>query len=447
MMRLRLSDIARITGGTLIGEDREFFGVATDSRKVKPGQLFVALKGERMDGHTFVPDAFARGASGALVERVVPGLEAGVVVEDTYEALKRMVRFWRENFKGQVVAVLGAVGKTTTKEMLLQVLRNFYSVAGPVKSFNNVVGVALTVLNTTGKEDVWVLELGTNRRGEIEDLASITLPEHVIYTKLGPEHLEGLGSTHGAVEEEYSALKWASGFVLVPDDAPHFPDKPHYRYGFSEGAHFRGEGLRLSEEGVSFTFEGYEFLIPYPHVGFADNALAVASFAKLFGVPLSDVSDILRGFKGQPMRMEKVRVGGMLIINDAYNSNPISVEGLLRSVSLLYGGRRIVFVFGDMLELGEESEYWHRWAGRKMCKHGISEVIGYGNFSRFTVEEAKACGVPGWLASSHEEIVEYLQQKGAEVVIVKGSRGMEMERVVEGILQVYNNTLNRGRNV
>ncbi len=434
---MRLSDIARITGGALIGEDREVWGVATDSRKVKPGQLFVALKGERMDGHTFVADAFARGASGALVERVVPGLDAGVVVGNTYDALKRMVRFHRERFKGQVVAVLGAVGKTTTKEMLFQVLRSFYNVAGPLKSFNNLVGVALTVLNTTGREDVWVLELGTNHRGEIGELSSITLPEHVIYTKLGPEHLEGLGSTHGAVEEEYSALKWASGFVLVPDDAPHFPDAPHYRYGFSEGAHFRGEGLRLSEEGVSFTFEGQDFFVPYPHVGFADNALAVASFSKLFGVPLSDVADILRGFKGQPMRMERLRLGDTLIINDAYNSNPISVEGILRSVSLLYGGRRVMFVFGDMLELGEESEYWHRWAGRKMCKYGINEVVGYGEFSRFTVEEARACGVSGWVASSHGEIVDYLRRWGEGVVIVKGSRGMEMERVVEGLLRVY----------
>ncbi len=435
---MKLSDIARITKGTLIGEDREVLGVATDSRKVKPGQLFVAVRGNRMDGHTFVSDAFSKGASGAIVERVVPGLEAGVVVKDTYGALREMVRFRRESFNGQVVAVLGAVGKTTTKEMLLQVLRSFYSVAGPIKSFNNLMGVALTVLNTTGKEDVWVLELGTNRKGEIEELASITLPDHVIYTKLGPEHLEGLGSTHGAVEEEYSALKWSSGFVLVPDDAPHFPDVPHYRYGFSEGARFRGEGLRLSEEGVSFTFEGYEFFIPYPHVGFADNALAVASFSKLFGVPLPDVADILRGFKGQPMRMEKVRVGGMLIINDAYNSNPISVEGVLRSVSMLYGDRKVLFVFGDMLELGEESEYWHRWAGRKMCKYGISEVVGYGNLSRFTVEEAGGCGVPGWVASSHDEVVAYLQRWGGEVVVVKGSRGMEMERVVEGVLRAYN---------
>jgi len=432
-LRLRLSDVARITGGTLIGDDREFRGVATDSRKVGPGQLFVALKGGRTDGHNFVADAFGRGASGALVERVVPGLEAGVLVENTYGALKDMVRFRRENFGGQVVAVLGAVGKTTTKEMLLSVLRNLYRVAGPVKSFNNLVGVALTVLNTTGEEDVWVLELGTNRRGEIEELSSITLPDHIIYTKLGPEHLQGLGSTHGAVEEEYSALKYSSGFVLVPDDAPHFPGHLHYRYGFSEGVDFRGESLHISEEGVSFIFEGHKFLVPYPHVGFAENALAVVSFSKLFGIPLSGVAETLRTFKGQPMRMEIIRKGDRIIVNDAYNSNPISVEGVLRSVSLLYPDRRVIFVFGDMLELGEESEYWHRWAGRKMCRYGIAEVVGYGEWSRFVVEEAKACGVDGWVASSRREIVEYLQRGEYDVVIVKGSRGMEMERVVEGL--------------
>ncbi len=431
---MKLSDVVRITGGTPIGEDREFRGVATDSRKVKPGQLFVALRGERTDGHHFVMEAFERGASGALVERVVPGVESGVVVQDTYEALRRLVKFRREIFKGQVVAVLGAVGKTTTKEMLIGVLRNLYRVAGPVKSFNNLVGVALTVLNTTGEEDVWVLELGTNRRGEIEELSSITRPDHVIYTKLGPEHLQGLGSTHGAVEEEYSALKYASGFVLVPGDAPHFPDQPHYRYGFSEGVDFRGENLSLSEEGVSFIFEGRKFFVPYPHVGFAENALAVVSFSNLFGIPLPNVAETLRTFRGQPMRMEIIRREGRVIVNDAYNSNPISVEGVLRSVSLLYPNRKVIFVFGDMLELGEESEYWHRWAGRKMCRYGIAEVIGYGKWSRFVVEEAKACGVDGWVASSHREVVEYLRRRGYDVVIVKGSRGMEMERVVEGLV-------------
>jgi len=123
--------------------------------------------------------------------------------------------------------------------------------------------------------------------------------------------------------------------------------------------------------------------------------------------------------------MEIIRKGDRIIVNDAYNSNPISVEGVLRSVSLLYPDRRVIFVFGDMLELGEESEYWHRWAGRKMCRYGIAEVVGYGEWSRFVVEEAKACGVDGWVASSYKEIVEYLQRGEYDVVIVKGSRGME----------------------
>ncbi len=435
-MRMKLSDLARLTGGTPIGGDREFSGVATDSRKVKPGQLFVALKGERADGHSFVAEAFAKGASGALVERAVPGLEAGVIVEDTYSALREMVRWARKSFGGQVVAVLGAVGKTTTKEMLLQVLRGQFRVAGPVKSFNNLVGVALTVLNTTGEEDVWVLELGTNRKGEIGELASLTLPDHIVYTKLGPEHLEGLGSTYGAIEEEFSALRYASGFVLVPDDSPRFPERPHYRYGFKEGSHFRGESLSLSEDGVSFTFEGRRFWVPYPHVGFAHNALAAVSFAKLFGIPLEDVAQALRAFRGQPMRMEIIHLGNLTVINDAYNSNPISLEGLLRSISLLYPDRRVAFAFGDMLELGEESEYWHRWAGRKMCKYGVAEVVGYGEWSRFVVEEAKACGVRGRTASTYREIARYLYEAGYEVIAVKGSRGMEMERVVEALIRL-----------
>ncbi len=433
MARLKLSEIARITGGELIGEDRECVGLATDSRKVKVGQLFAALKGERDDGHRYVIDAVQRGASGVLVERVVPGTESAVVVESVPNALRELVKHVRRNFRGQVVAVLGATGKTTTKEMLLHVLRNFYNVTGPLKSFNNLIGIALTVLNASGEEDVWVLEIGANRPGEIRELSSITSPDHVVYTKLGPEHLEGFGNTYNAVMEEYSALNYVSGYVFVPDDAPHFPEKPHYRYGFSEGADYRGENLKISEEGVEFLFKNHAFFVPYPHFGFAENALAVVAFCDVFGIPLENVSEILRYFKGQPMRMEIIRLGNKTVINDAYNSNPISVLGILKSVNSIYPNTPVLFVFGDMLELGEESEYWHRWAGGKMCRYGVGEVVGYGKYSRFTVEEAQRCGVKGKVMESHGEIARYVRESAYEIVVVKGSRGMEMERVVEAL--------------
>jgi len=417
-----------------MGGDAEFIGVSVDSRKVKPGQLFVALKGERADGHDFVADAMAKGAVAALIERVVPGTTRGVVVESVEEALRKLTSHARDLFGGQVVAVLGAVGKTTTKEMLLQTLRGTFNVAGPIKSFNNLIGVALTVLNTTGEEDVWVLELGTNRKGEIDALASITRPDHLLYTRLGPEHLEGLGSTYGAVMEEYSAIPHARGFILIPDDAPHFPERFHYRYGFVEGPHFRGENLRLSPKGAEFIFKGNQVFVPYPHVGFAENALATLSLCDLLGVPLKDAVEALRRFKGQPMRMEIIRMHGYDLINDAYNSNPLSVQALLKSISLLYPDGKILFVFGDMLELGDEAEYWHRWAGGKMCEFGISYVVGYGDMAKFVVEEAKRCGVPGHVASSHEEIARFVSSSDYDVVVVKGSRGMRMEEVVNRLL-------------
>ncbi|NPB02925.1 MAG: UDP-N-acetylmuramoyl-tripeptide--D-alanyl-D-alanine ligase [Thermotogae bacterium] len=437
-MRFKLSEIARITGGYLVGEDKEVRGVTVDSRSVKVGQLFVALKGDRHDGHTFVADAVRKGAAGVLARRVVPGMTAGVVVEDVRYALRRLVAYARSQFGGQVIAILGAVGKTTTKEMMLQVLRGFYRVRGPIKSYNNLIGVALTILNTEGNEDVWVLELGTNRLGEISELSSLARPNHVVYTKLGPEHLEGLGSTYNAVMEEYSALRYTDGFVLVPEDAPIFPEVPHYRYGFSEKSHFKGEDLTLSKEGVSFRFRGFDFFVPYPHVGFGENALAVASFSLLFGIPLKDVQNALKNFKGQPMRMERIRWRDKIIVNDAYNSNPLSVEGLLRSLSLLYRGKRILLVFGDMLELGKESERWHRWAGERICRYGISEVIGFGRWARITVEEAKRCGKKGWLASEYGQVVEYIPRWDGEVVAIKGSRAMKLEEILSNLLDPSN---------
>ncbi|MEO0138420.1 MAG: UDP-N-acetylmuramoyl-tripeptide--D-alanyl-D-alanine ligase [candidate division WOR-3 bacterium] len=425
---MRLSELAKILNGCLRGYDVEFAGVSTDSRDIDIGDLFVAIKGLRFDGHDFVEDALNRGAVASLVEKPVKGNY--VLVDDTVNALLRWARYKRERFKGEVIGVLGAVGKTTTKGMLAHTLKEFYKITYSPKSFNNFVGLSITITKASVDEDLWVLELGTNRPGEIKKLAKSSIPNHVIFTRLGPEHIEGFGSTLNAIREEYSVLEYVDGLVLIHSEAPIFPEGRFYTYGFSEGD-FVGKNLNISEDGVRFNFEGVEFFVPYPHFGFAENALAVASFSKLFGLPLKEVSDILREYRGEPMRMERLKCGDLLVINDAYNSNPLSVDMLLKSVYHIYPDKKIFFAFGDMLELGSESEYWHRWVGKKMCLYGISAVAGYGGFSGFVLDEAKNCGIKTFYAKSHEDIAEYILAGDWDIVIVKGSRGMEMERVVK----------------
>jgi len=320
---MRLSELAKILNGCLRGYDVEFAGVSTDSRDIDIGDLFVAIKGLRFDGHDFVEDALNRGAVASLVEKPVKGNY--VLVDDTVNALLRWARYKRERFKGEVIGVLGAVGKTTTKGMLAHTLKEFYKITYSPKSFNNFVGLSITITKASVDEDLWVLELGTNRPGEIKKLAKSSIPNHVIFTRLGPEHIEGFGSTLNAIREEYSVLEYVDGLVLIHSEAPIFPEGRFYTYGFSEGD-FVGKNLNISEDGVRFNFEGVEFFVPYPHFGFAENALAVASFSKLFGLPLKEVSDILREYRGEPMRMERLKCGDLLVINDAYNSNPLSVK-------------------------------------------------------------------------------------------------------------------------
>jgi UDP-N-acetylmuramoyl-tripeptide--D-alanyl-D-alanine ligase len=425
---MRLSDLGRIIKGCAFGKDVEFFGISTDSREIKEGELFVAIRGERFDGHDFAYSALEKGAVAVLGERKFNS--SCVVVEDTISALLRWAYHKRKEFSGEVVGVLGAAGKTTTKSMLAWVFGKFYKVAYSPKSFNNFIGLSTTIIKTEGDEDFWILEIGANKIGEIRKLAKISMPNHLIYTRLGPEHLEGFGSTKNAVIEEYSAIPFSDGLVLINSESPFFPDGKFYTYGFSD-ADFLGRNLRISEDGVRFEFEGVEFFVPYPHLGFAENALAVVVFSKLMGLPLNEVSEILKDYRGERMRMERLRCGKLYVISDVYNSNPISVDALLKSVHKVYYGKKIVFVFGDMLELGDEAEFWHRWVGKKMCLYGISAVVGFGGLSRFVLEEAKGCGLETFYAKTHKECSDFVLKGNYDVAIVKGSRGMEMEKVVE----------------
>jgi len=425
---MTLSELGRIVKGCMFGRDMEFFDISIDSREIKGGELFVAIRGERFDGHDFALSALEKGAVAVLGERKFNA--SCVVVGDTVSALLRWAKYKRENFSGEVVGVLGAAGKTTTKSMLAWVFEKFYKITYSPKSFNNFIGLSTTIIKANGNEDFWILEIGANRVGEIGKLAKISRPNHLIYARLGPEHVEGFGSTRNAVMEEYSAIPFSDGIILINSESPYFPDGRFYTYGFSN-ADFLGRNLRISEDGVRFEFEGVEFFISYPHLGFAENALAVAAFSKLMGLPLKEVAEILKDYRGERMRMERFRCGNFEVISDVYNSNPISVDVILRSVYMVYKGKRVVFVFGDMLELGEEAEFWHRWVGRKMCLYGISAVVGFGELSRFVLEEAKACGLETFLARSHKECSEFVLNGKYDVVLVKGSRGMEMERVVE----------------
>lgn len=425
---MKLSEFSRIVNGCFVGEDMEFRGIRTDSRKINAGDIFVALKGSRFDGHEFVEDALQKGAVASLVERPVKGNY--IIVGKVEDALLRWASYIRGNFYGTVVGVLGAVGKTTTKSMLAKVLGNFYKILYSPKSYNNFIGVPLTINESQLDEEFWIIEMGTNRPGEIRKLSKVVLPNDVIFTRLGPEHLEGFKTTFNAIMEEYSVLEYTDGLVLVNSESPFFPNRKHYKYGFKEGD-FVGKNLSISEEGVRYTFEGVEFFVPYPHIGFAENSLAVASFCKILGLPLNEVSDILRDFKGEPMRMEVLKCDGKTVINDSYNSNPISVDMLLRSIHDIYKGRRLVFVFGDMLELGEESEYWHRWVGERLDRFGISCVVGFGRYSKFVLEEASKRGIITYHARDHVDIVDFLESDDWDVIIVKGSRAMMMEKVVE----------------
>lgn len=421
---------------------REAAGVSTDTRTLRAGEVFFALRGSRYDGHDFVPEAFRRGAGAVVVERRIAsagGLQ--IVVEDSGTALQDLAAAWRMSLGIRVVGVTGSNGKTTTKEMIRHLLQADRRGVASRGSFNNFVGLPLTILEARPGDAFLVLEVGTNRPGEIARLGRIARPDVAVITHVGAAHLEGLGTLEGVAEEKVSLLRElrAGGVGIVPED-PRLLSRlplPRYRvttFGTTAEADFSPERVELrAGEGIRFSLRGVEFRLPLLGEWNVLNALAACRVAGTFGIPLEACARRLESFRGPRMRMERVEVGGLTIINDAYNSNPDSASRAIREFTRLpAGGGRKVAVIGDMLELGPSTEEYHRRLGRQLASAAVDVVAAVGPASRFLLDE-----LPEGKPERHGfDSVEDLQARGADLfrpgdwILLKGSRRMGLERLV-----------------
>ena len=425
-----LSEIARAVGGRLIGRDERVRGFFHDSRNPINGGLFIAIRGEKFDGHRFVGEALYKGAVGALVSRVPQGVSGNfVLVEDTLEALRRLAIHYRENYltETRIIAIGGAAGKTTTKEMLHRVLSSRYRSHRSPKSFNNHIGVPLTLLNTPQDTEILIAEVGTNHPGEVKSLVNILRNEYGLLTNIGPEHIEFFGSLEAiAREESHVFLHARVGFMRRKDyeifsNAMILPEEIHFPRSLEEALK---EARRMD---IGVLYRGIRF----PNVAWLENALLVEVVGRHFGIeePLNH----LRDFRSESMRMEILERNGMTIINDAYNSNPLSLEALFMSVKP--SGENL-FVLGDMLELGDFSERYHREMGRKFLEYSHRHTILIGDYMRYFYEEIR--GREGVFAE-HFPSVEKAIPRIKEILpryrrlILKGSRGIGLERILNHI--------------
>ena len=437
-------------------ERMEIKGVSIDSRNIKEGELFVALKGDRFDGHDFVRDAIKKGAWGALVDRSalelryesLGGIKNILAVEDTLLSLQEMALMHRKKFEVPFAGITGSNGKTTTKEMLACILRRKGPVLKNEGNLNNHIGVPLTLLTLDSGHRAAVIEMGMSALGEIDLLGRLVNPDVGVITNIGPAHLEFLGSTDTVAEakaELLANLKPGGTAVLNADDR--YFDLLRSRwsgkvitYGVDRKADVTASGIRQEKDSTDFTLTcgDEQAKVRLQAVGRHNisNALAAAAAATALGLPLEAVRDGLQEFAPVAMRSEIKVLHGRTVLADCYNANPGSVRAALETLVTLRPGARSVAVLGDMLELGDAGPGEHREAGRIAARLGVYAVIAFGTLARHILEGAAAEGMPKgslFTAASHREAAELLRahSRNGDAVLVKGSRGMKMEKILE----------------
>lgn len=452
-------ELCAATGGERVSGSGEpvFSGIAIDSRAIEPGQVFVAIRGDRHDGHRFAAAVVESGVRGLVVAR--DALEdlpldawrnagvACVAVGDTTAALGGLAAFHRRRWNGPVAAVTGSNGKTSTRAMMAAVLGQAGPVLATRGNFNNEIGLPLTLFRLRPEHRWAAVELGMNHFGEIARLTKIAAPEIGVITNIGPAHLEGVGSLDGvrrAKGELVAEMPPGATAVLNADD-PHLvrlareTDRPVLMFGRSESAAVRAEDEESVPGGVRFTLilPGGRVPVRLSVAGRFQvaNALAAAAAGHLAGLAPEAIAAGLaaaRPEKGRMVPLETRR--GVHLIDDTYNANPASMAAAIETLAELAPVGRRVLVAGDMLELGEEGEALHREAGRRAAKAGVDRVLGCGSLAESLVAAAAEAGLaPGnCFCGSPEAVADRLTEtlNPGDWVLVKGSRGMAMERVL-----------------
>ncbi len=463
MRSVSLREVARATGGTLEGPGKvSISSVFTDTRG-EAGDLFIALEGERFDGHEFLARAVELGAVAALVRkgnenlaelrRLHPGFPL-VLVKDTVRAMGDLAARVLRSLDLMVAAVTGTTGKTCTKDYLLSVLSTTFRAAGSAGSYNNEVGLPLTIFALGARDRALVAEMGARRPGDIERLAEIARPEFGIITNVGPGHLELFGSEEAVADTkaELARALPASGLLVLNADDPWTGKISRrtkarvVRFGTGRAGEFRGAAISLDRSGrpsFELRFDGFCETVKLPGVGRhqVPNALAAAACAVAMGVPAERVPGGLERMVSSRWRMEILEApGGFTIINDAYNANPRSMEAALATLAEMGSDRRTVAVMGPMAELGSQSARYHDEAGVSVVENDVDLLVTVGRRARPYASAALGGGMPRgsvFRCDDMDEAAGLLAQvlEPGDLVLVKASRVFGLDRLAEMMLE------------
>ncbi|NUO08594.1 MAG: UDP-N-acetylmuramoyl-tripeptide--D-alanyl-D-alanine ligase [Candidatus Brocadia sp.] len=449
---LSLDEVVKAVSGRIVSADANTTvrGISTDSRNIRKGDLFFALKGERFDGHQFVMQAMDAGAVGAVISSEITLYGACksfpvIRVGDTVTALGDLAGYYRQKLDTEIVGITGSNGKTTTKEMTHYLLSHFGPAVKSQKSFNNFIGVPVTIFEIENRHRYGVLEMGTNAPGEIRRLSEIGTPDIAVITNISKTHLEGLGSIEGVASakgEILENLRKDGVFVYNSDNpwcvriASGFKGKME-SFGFGPQAQIRCTDVKKKGEGYTLVMNGcFEVYIPIPGYHNISNCLASFAICHALGHNIYDLKDAFSSFKLPQMRIEHQRIGNITLINDAYNANPESVRAALEYLDGIDVRGRKVFVCGDMLELGNEAFQLHREIGETVARLNIDLLWTVGEHAFEIAKAAKLSGMPEKQVASFKNVddiavSEISEFKENDTVLIKGSRGMRMENIIE----------------
>jgi len=420
---LMLEEISRMISGRTLNARQELVrGVSINSLSTKPGELFFALRGERTDGHRYVEDALQRGAVAAVVEKT-QSTSNEILVPDTLFALGELARNYRSRFAVTTIGITGTNGKTTVRNLVSAILGMRSKVLCTQKNYNSLIGLPLTVLRLSGIEDYLVVEMGTNAPGEIKRLCEIAQPNIGMITNVGPGHLEGLDSVNGIMKEKLSLIESlpADGVALVGEGV-----NVSGRDTILEFSVHMLQALQITEHGSYFTYRNNDFFTNLLGMGNAYNCLAAIVLTSALGIDYEMQRDAIAEVEPEPGRMEPIRIRDLLVINDTYNANPVSMRAAIDFCARLK--RRKILVLGDMLELGKETEHLHRDIGVYARQHA-DLLVTFGH---------ESCLYDGKHFTDENALLAYVGEhlNGDEVVLFKASRGLRFERLVTGLARL-----------
>ncbi len=447
-----------------------FAGVSTDSRTVKPGDCFFAIAGEKFDGHDYIADVFAKGAVCAVVSRELgpdmchghPAHEAWpgwpchderriIKVDDTIKALGDLARQYRKRAGYKVVAITGSVGKTTTRQITHHVLSRHFKTHQSPKSFNNNIGLPFTLLNAPKGTEIVIAELGSNHPGEIAYLTRIANPDIAAVINVHPAHLEGFGNLDAIVREKMSISEGllSDGVMIINSDFERLVSfcrqkKINYKsFGKNQDADNTAKNVRYHGLSSSFTIDNIHVELPLPGPGNVDNALAAWTICKLFGISAQDFADAVKSFSGNVMRSEVMQAGTITILNDCYNANPASMKNALEILANIDATkkRRLVFICGDMAELGAQSETLHIKLGEQIANANVDLIISVGKLSKIAADEAMKNSKNNLQIKSFEDTLSACNKlhefiKDYDIILVKGSRTAKLEAAVDKLKEI-----------